>query len=320
MKLSFLKPAEGSVKDNRRLGRGHGSGMGSTSTRGNNGAKSRSGYSQKKGFEGGQMPLQRRVPKFGFKNFNRVEYKAINLDAIQLLVDKTNLKVIDLGVLIANGLTSKSDLVKVLGRGELSTAVEIRVNAFSTSAIEAIEKAGGQAIVESRHLISPAEATLKSAKPRVGKKLTNSSNVSEVVVDLSSSISPSFIVEIPVVVEVPVTVIEPITAPDYSTVKDVLSFSDLAAQESVKISKVDDLKLIEGIGPKIADLFISAGIDSFEKLAIATLEDMKSILETGGSRYTMHDPTSWPQQAGLARDGKMEELKELQDRLNAGKA
>ncbi len=146
--LETLKPAEGSVRNNTRLGRGQGSGGGGTAKRGHKGAKSRSGYSQKRGFEGGQMPLQRRVPKFGFKNINRVEYKAINLDTIQALVDKTGVNVIDISVLYNNGLIAKTDLVKILGRGEITAAVEIKINAFSKTAVEAIEKAGGKASVD----------------------------------------------------------------------------------------------------------------------------------------------------------------------------
>lgn len=145
MNLSSLKPAQGSVKVRKRVGRGAGSGLGGTSARGHKGAQSRSGYSAKRGFEGGQMPLQRRVPKFGFKNINRVEYKAINLDAIQALVEKTNASVVDLALLRSNGLIGKNDLVKVLNRGELKAAVEVQANGFSASAIESIEKAGGKA-------------------------------------------------------------------------------------------------------------------------------------------------------------------------------
>lgn len=145
MNLSSLKPAQGSVKVRKRVGRGAGSGLGGTSARGHKGAQSRSGYSAKRGFEGGQMPLQRRVPKFGFKNINRVEYKAINLDAIQALVEKTNATVVDLALLRSNGLIGKNDLVKVLNRGELKAAVEVQANGFSASAIESIEKAGGKA-------------------------------------------------------------------------------------------------------------------------------------------------------------------------------
>ena len=146
MELSSLKPAQGSVKIKKRLGRGHGSGMGATSTRGNKGAQSRSGYSQKRSFEGGQMPLQRRIPKFGFKNINRVEYKAINLDAIQALIEKLGASFLDISVLYDNGLVGKNDLVKILSRGELKSAVEIKAHAFSKAAIELIEKAGGKAV------------------------------------------------------------------------------------------------------------------------------------------------------------------------------
>jgi large subunit ribosomal protein L15 len=147
MNLSSLQPAEGSVKNRKRIGRGTGSGRGGTSTRGHKGAQSRSGYSRKSGFEGGQMPLQRRVPKFGFKNLNRVEYKAINLDVIQDLLEKATVEVIDSNYLKQHGLISKNDLVKILGRGELTSKVEIKANAFSASSIEAIEKAGGKATV-----------------------------------------------------------------------------------------------------------------------------------------------------------------------------
>lgn len=147
MNLSSLKPASGAVRTNTRLGRGQGSGGGGTAKRGHKGAKSRSGYSQKRGFEGGQMPLQRRVPKFGFNNINRIEYKAINLDTIQALADSLQASVITLDVLKENGLIGKSDLVKILGRGELTTKLEVTANAFSASAKEAIEKAGGSATV-----------------------------------------------------------------------------------------------------------------------------------------------------------------------------
>ena len=148
MKLSSLKPAEGSVKTRKRVGRGQGSGLGGTSARGHKGAQSRSGYSRKRGFEGGQMPLQRRVPKFGFKNHNRVEYKAINLDTLQLLAESTGSNVINFEVLYTNGLVSKSDLVKILSRGTLTTAIEVHAKGFSSAAKAAIEAAGGQAIVD----------------------------------------------------------------------------------------------------------------------------------------------------------------------------
>ncbi len=145
MKLHTLKPAEGSIKNGKRVGRGQGSGRGGTSTRGHNGAQSRSGYSRKLGFEGGQMPLQRRLPKFGFTNPNRVEYRAINLDTLQELADKTKAKKIDIELLITNGLANKNDNVKVLGRGELKSKLEVSVHKFSVSAVKAIEAAGGKA-------------------------------------------------------------------------------------------------------------------------------------------------------------------------------
>lgn len=147
MQLSNLKPAKGSVKTNFRRGRGQGSGGGGTATRGHKGAKSRSGYSSKRGFEGGQMPLQRRVPKFGFKNINRVEYVSVNLDALQKLADNKNIKEITPEVLIQNGLAGKTDLVKILGRGELKAGVAVKAHAFSATAKSAIEAKGGSATV-----------------------------------------------------------------------------------------------------------------------------------------------------------------------------
>ena len=146
MKLHTLKPAEGSVKNRKRIGRGQGSGKGGTSTRGHKGAKSRSGYSRKEGFEGGQMPLQRRVPKFGFTNPNRVEYKAVNLDDLQAIVEKTKAKKVDVQLLVDNGIVGKKDLVKILGRGEIKAKVEVEVHKFSAAALSAIEAAGGKAV------------------------------------------------------------------------------------------------------------------------------------------------------------------------------
>ncbi|MDO6438336.1 50S ribosomal protein L15 [Cyclobacterium sp. 1_MG-2023] len=143
MKLHTLKPAEGSTKTRKRIGRGQGSGRGGTSTKGHKGAKSRSGYKTKLGFEGGQMPLQRRVPKFGFTNHNRVAYQAVNLDTIEELAAKLNIDSIDFDVLHENGLVSKKDLVKVLGRGELTSKLNVSAHSFSASAIAAIEKVGG---------------------------------------------------------------------------------------------------------------------------------------------------------------------------------
>lgn len=144
MKLHELKPAEGSVKKGKRVGRGEGSGKGGTSTRGHKGAKSRSGYSKKVGFEGGQMPLQRRVPKFGFTNINRKEYAAINLDVIQKLVDEKKVKTIDSETLVSFGLVSPKDMIKILGRGELKAKIDFKVNAVSASAKKAIEDKGGK--------------------------------------------------------------------------------------------------------------------------------------------------------------------------------
>lgn len=143
MKLSGLTPAKGSVKTNYRRGRGQGSGGGGTATRGHKGAQSRSGHSSKRGFEGGQMPLQRRLPKFGFKNVNRIEHHGINLDTIQKLIDKTNVTEINLDVLVKNGLAHKNDLVKIMGRGELKSKVTINIHAFTATAKKAVEEKGG---------------------------------------------------------------------------------------------------------------------------------------------------------------------------------
>lgn len=143
MDLSSLKPAEGSTKSVKRVGRGQGSGHGGTSTRGHKGAKSRSGYKSRRGFEGGQMPLQRVVPKFGFKNINRKEYKAINLDVLQELAESLKLNVIDVNTLVEAGLASKGDKVKILGDGVLNLKLEVKANAFSKRAKETIEKLEG---------------------------------------------------------------------------------------------------------------------------------------------------------------------------------
>ena len=146
MKLNNLKPAEGSVKARKRIGRGTGSGRGGTSTRGHKGAKTRSGYKKKIGFEGGQMPLQRRVPKFGFKNVNRVEYKAINLSTLQALAEKNSLEVINIETLVAAGFISSGQLVKILANGTLSAKLTVEANAFSQKAVEAIEAVGGTVV------------------------------------------------------------------------------------------------------------------------------------------------------------------------------
>jgi len=148
MELYNLKPATGSVRNNsKRIGRGEGSGKGGTSTRGHKGAKSRSGYSRKIGFEGGQMPLQRRVPKFGFTNINRKEYQGINLDTLQKLVDDGKIKdSVDMDTLVENRLARKNELVKILGRGELKAKLKISAHKFTASAQEAVKAAGGEAI------------------------------------------------------------------------------------------------------------------------------------------------------------------------------
>lgn len=146
MNLSNITPAMGSVKTNKRLGRGTGSGKGGTSTRGHKGAKSRSGYSRKIGFEGGQMPLQRRLPKFGFNNINRVEYKTINLDTLQTLAEATKATKIDLAALIQAGFITKSQLVKILAKGSLTAKLEVEAHAFSKAAEDAIVAVGGSVV------------------------------------------------------------------------------------------------------------------------------------------------------------------------------
>lgn len=146
MDLSNLKPAAGSTTSRKRVGRGPGSGLGGTSTRGTKGAKSRSGYKKKIGFEGGQMPLQRRVPKFGFKNINRIEYKAINLETIQNLAEANNLQAVSIKDLVEAGFVSPSQLVKILGKGALTSKVDVEANAFSESAKAAIEALDGKAV------------------------------------------------------------------------------------------------------------------------------------------------------------------------------
>ena len=147
MKLNNMKPAAGSTHSTKRIGRGEGSGKGGTATRGTKGAQARAGYEHKIGFEGGQMPLQRRLPKFGFKNPTRVEYKAINVSDIEALAAATGLKELGLAEIVSAGLAGKNDLVKVLGNGEIKAAVTVNANAFSKSAIAKIEAAGGKAVV-----------------------------------------------------------------------------------------------------------------------------------------------------------------------------
>lgn len=146
MNLSNLKPAEGSTKTRKRIGRGPGSGLGGTSTRGHKGAKSRSGYKMKVGFEGGQMPIQRRLPKFGFKNINRVEYKAINISTLQQMAESLGISKIGVNELIEAGFISTSQLVKILGKGSLTAKLDVEAHAFSKSAEAAIQAAGGTAV------------------------------------------------------------------------------------------------------------------------------------------------------------------------------
>ena len=146
MNLNKLRPAKGSTRDSKRIGRGQGSGTGGTSTKGHNGQQARSGYSKKIGFEGGQMPLQRRLPKFGFTNVNRKEYRAINIDTLQILADTKNITEFTKEVLVENGLAKKNEIVKIMGRGELKTGVSVSANKFTKTAEEAIAKAGGKAI------------------------------------------------------------------------------------------------------------------------------------------------------------------------------
>jgi len=147
MNLSSLNPARGSVKGRKRIARGTGSGKGGTSTRGHKGAQSRSGYSSKRGFEGGQMPLQRRVPKFGFSNPFRTEYHGINLDTLQTLADKKKLTSIDFNTLVENGIASKKEKIKILGRGELKSKIDVKAHAFSATAKQAIESKGGSTAI-----------------------------------------------------------------------------------------------------------------------------------------------------------------------------
>lgn len=296
LKLENLSPAKGSNKTNSRVGRGQGSGGGGTAKRGHKGAKSRSGYSQKKGFEGGQMPLQRRVPKFGFKNINRVEYKAVNLDTLQLLADGSGLSKIDLSTLYNAGITAKRDLVKILGRGELFASVEVSVNAFSKSAIEAIEKAGGKAIV--------VEANTEVVS---GDKIKLSSVTTKEVAKTEKKVSP----------KKEKTVEKEIVAEEEGVAKVTKEVS--APKVKKTTSKGDDLKKIEGIGPKIAELLVDAGIISFKDLSGTSVESLSNILSEAGSRYAAHNPTTWPEQAALAAADKWDELKELQDKLNGGR-
>ena len=146
MNLNNIRPAAGSTHSTKRIGRGQGSGKGGTAGKGHNGQQARAGYSQKIGFEGGQMPLQRRLPKFGFTNINRKEYRGINVDTLQILADTKNITEITQEVLVANGLAKKSEIVKIMGRGELKAGISVSAHKFTKSAEEAIAKAGGKAI------------------------------------------------------------------------------------------------------------------------------------------------------------------------------
>lgn len=146
MNLNNIRPAAGSTHSTKRIGRGQGSGKGGTAGKGHNGQQARAGYSQKIGFEGGQMPLQRRLPKFGFNNINRKEYRGINIDTLQILADTKNITEITQEVLVANGLAKKNEIVKIMGRGELKSGVSVSAHKFTKSAEEAISKAGGKAI------------------------------------------------------------------------------------------------------------------------------------------------------------------------------
>lgn len=146
MNLNTIKPASGATHNSKRIGRGQGSGKGGTSTKGHKGQKSRSGYSRKIGFEGGQMPIQRRLPKFGFTNVNRKEYRGINIDTLQLLAETANITEITQEILVQNGLAKKSEIVKIMGRGELKTGLTVSAHKFTKSAEEAIANAGGKAI------------------------------------------------------------------------------------------------------------------------------------------------------------------------------
>jgi large subunit ribosomal protein L15 len=314
MKLELLKPNKGSVRNNERVGRGQGSGGGGTAKRGHKGAKSRSGYSKKRGFEGGQMPLQRRVPKFGFNNINRIEYKAINLDLIQSLVEKKGVSIIDIAFLRENGLLSKFDLVKVLGRGELTSKVSVTANAFSQSAIDAIEKLGGTTTV-----VNKSGNVIEGNSEPVGKvkvaKVVKETKIEKVIIEkpeiaeVKVEESVSKVVEVVTTVEVPVAIVT----------KEVADAPKETKKAPKKGSEGDNLKLIEGIGPKIADTLVAAGVDTFAKLSISDFDTLKVILAEAGGNLASHNPTTWPQQASLAAAGQWDELKELQEKLLGGR-
>ena len=190
MDLSNLKPAKGSIKAGQRLGRGQGSTKGGTAGRGHKGQKSRSGYSRKSGFEGGQQPLQTRVPKFGFKNINRIAYKGINLDTLQLLADNKKTTKIDPALLIENSLVAKKDLVKILGRGEIKSKIEVTAHDFSKSAREAIEKVGGKAIdLPGKHADRKAKNEVRAAKRAKTKPVKSKKETPSTKKDLSEEVN-----------------------------------------------------------------------------------------------------------------------------------
>jgi large subunit ribosomal protein L15 len=315
MKLELLKPNKGSVRNNERVGRGQGSGGGGTAKRGHKGAKSRSGYSKKRGFEGGQMPLQRRVPKFGFNNINRIEYKAINLDLIQSLVEKKGVSVIDIAFLRENGLLSKFDLVKVLGRGELTSKVSVTANAFSQSAIDAIEKLGGSTTIVNK---SGNIANAENSETKVAVKAPKTIKEVKVEKVAAEPIKEAVVIEtakIEEVVEVPVEA--PVV--EEKVVSDAIDVVKEPKKSTKKGSDGDNLKLIEGIGPKIAEVLTAAGVDTFAKLSTSDFDTLKAILAEAGGNLASHNPTTWPQQAALAAAGQWDELKELQEKLLGGR-
>ena len=290
--IGNLNKSAGATHSKKRIGRGEGSGKGGTSTRGHKGQKARSGATVRRGFEGGQMPINRRVPKFGFKNANRVSYKAVNLDTIQQVVDSSGITSIDLGILMRAGVVSQKDLVKVLGRGELKQAVEVKAHAFSQSAINAIEKLGGKAIVDG--------SLVEVSGERI--KLNTLSAAEETVVEKPVKVKKETKIEVAAEVEEPK--------------------ADVVVEKKSKktaSSDIDDLKKIEGIGPKIASLLNDAGITTFAGLSESSVEKLNEILEEAGSRYASHNPTTWPQQAALAAAGKWDELKTLQESLMGGR-
>lgn len=327
MKLENLKPAEGATKRGTRLGRGQGSGGGGTAKRGHKGAKSRSGYKTKKGFEGGQMPLYRRVPKFGFNNINRVEYKPINLDTLQALYENTNATDITLGVLKNNGLVAKSDRVKILGRGELSAKLNVAVHAFSKSAEEAITKAGGTvAIVNPGEEDFTAPEPVKKAKPKAKeepKVKEESDTKAKAEAKAKKEAEAKAKKEADAKAEAEAKAKEEAAKAEADAKKEASAPKEEKAapvkKTTAKKADGDDLKKIEGIGPAIAKLLNSHGVTTFAQLATTPADTVKEWLREAGSRFSFHNPTTWGEQAQLAADGKWDELKELQERLDGGR-